>query len=431
MHSKLHTTLAALLVLAAGLLAAAPKAQIETVPPAAVPLGKESKPAVKIAQPIVEVCFVLDTTGSMGGLIAGAKKKIWDIANHILSGKPRPKVRFALVGYRDKGDTYVTKVFEMTDNIDKIYTELMKFQAGGGGDGPENVNQGLFDAINTVQWSDAKSTLKIIYLVGDYPPHNEYKDVPTYDKLAKAAITKGIYINTVLCGNNAATRKVWIDIASRAEGSFIALAQDGGVQDITTPYDKGLAKLNTELMGTAMVYGRGRVAAEQSKLNAAAEDMASSKTEAPKAAMRASVVSKSGRVASNDLLDAVKDKDGKFDDGKLREMNKKENADMLPKELRGKSVEEQKTIIAANQKKRDVLMKQAAELTKKRDAYVRKELAKRPKGKTGFDVEVVRSLQIQAAKKGIKYDAITPEKPATKPITKTPTKPAAKTPAKK
>jgi Mg-chelatase subunit ChlD len=417
MHSKLHTSLAALLVLAASLIAAAPKAQIETVPVVPVPLGKEVKfPAVKTAQPIVEVCFVLDTTGSMSGLIAGAKKKIWDIANHILSGKPRPKVHFSLVGYRDKGDAYVTKVFEMTDNIDKIYTELMKFQAGGGGDGPENVNQGLFDAINKVQWSNAKSALKIIYLVGDFPPHNEYKDVPTYDKLAKAAITKGIYINTVLCGNNAAARKVWIDIASRAEGSFIALAQDGGVQDIATPYDKDLGKLNTKLMGTAMVYGRGKVATMQHALNASAEGMARKKSEADGAAMRASVVSKSGRVANNDLLDAVKGKDGKFSDDKLRDMNEKKNADMLPKELRGKTVDEQKKIITANQTKRDALMKQADVLTKQRDAYVRKELAKRPKGKTGFDVEVVRSLQKQAAKKGIKYDAITPEKPTPKKV---------------
>ena len=33
-----------------------------------------------IAKPVVEVAFVLDTTGSMGGLIEGAKRKIWSIA---------------------------------------------------------------------------------------------------------------------------------------------------------------------------------------------------------------------------------------------------------------------------------------------------------------------------------------------------------------
>ena len=61
-------------------------------------------------QPMVEVAFVLDTTGSMGGLIAGAKAKIWAIANQIILGEPKPIVRMALVAYRDKGDNYVTKV---------------------------------------------------------------------------------------------------------------------------------------------------------------------------------------------------------------------------------------------------------------------------------------------------------------------------------
>jgi hypothetical protein len=29
------------------------------------------------SKPRIQVCFVLDTTGSMGGLIEGAKQKIW------------------------------------------------------------------------------------------------------------------------------------------------------------------------------------------------------------------------------------------------------------------------------------------------------------------------------------------------------------------
>src|SRR6186997_941606 len=73
----------------------------------------------------VEVCFVLDTTGSMGGLIDGAKRKIWSIANSIVSAqKGGGTVRFALVAYRDRGDEYVTKVFDLTDDIDKIFADL-------------------------------------------------------------------------------------------------------------------------------------------------------------------------------------------------------------------------------------------------------------------------------------------------------------------
>src|SRR5262245_19156477 len=61
-------------------------------------------PAGNVDKPKVEICFVLDTTGSMGGLIAGAKSKIWAIANQVISAKPTPRVRFGLVTYRDRGD---------------------------------------------------------------------------------------------------------------------------------------------------------------------------------------------------------------------------------------------------------------------------------------------------------------------------------------
>ncbi len=49
-------------------------------------------------QPNVEVVFVLDTTGSMSGLIAGAKDKIWSIASSIAQAQPSPNVKMGLVG---------------------------------------------------------------------------------------------------------------------------------------------------------------------------------------------------------------------------------------------------------------------------------------------------------------------------------------------
>src|SRR5262245_37007827 len=88
----------------------------------------------------IEVCFVVDTTGSMGGLIEGAKQKIWSIANEMISAQPTPELKLGLIGYRDRGDDYVVKSFNLTDDIDAIYAHLREFQAGGGGDSPESVN---------------------------------------------------------------------------------------------------------------------------------------------------------------------------------------------------------------------------------------------------------------------------------------------------
>src|SRR5262249_17476322 len=107
---------------------------------ASAPADDKPAPAPK---PRVEVVFCLDTTGSMTGLIEGAKQKIWSINNQIASGKPTPDLKIGLVAYRDKGDAYVTKVIDLTDNLDAIHDQLKAFKAQGGGDTPESVNQAL------------------------------------------------------------------------------------------------------------------------------------------------------------------------------------------------------------------------------------------------------------------------------------------------
>ena len=76
--------------------------------------------AKRLAKPIVEVAFVLDTTGSMGPLIEGAKRKIWSIATAIVDTNPNAEIRMGLVAYRDIGDEYVTKVFPLTTDIQDL-----------------------------------------------------------------------------------------------------------------------------------------------------------------------------------------------------------------------------------------------------------------------------------------------------------------------
>ncbi len=343
-------------------------------------------------KPKIEVVFVLDTTGSMGGLIAGAKAKIWYIAEQIVRGKPTPIVKMGLVPYRDKGDDYVTKVFDLTDNIDQVYTDLMDFKADGGGDGPENVNQALYDAVHKVKWSEDPKTLKIIYLVGDYPPHNEYEEVPTYDKTAEEAIKKGIYINTILCGGNQQTRNVWIEIADAAEGSFFAIDQSGGVSDISTPYDAELAKLNSEMVGTVLIYGESEEIAAGEKLKAGADI-----SEPRSAASRAVYAAESGKAigGGKDLV-ADADEEGKL----LRELKDEE----LPEEMREMTQEQREKYIADNKAKRDETMKQIKELSDKRNQYIKSELEKTKDKKEGFDIKVIDALKEQAEKKGITYE---------------------------
>ena len=184
----------------------------------------------------VEVVFVLDTTGSMSGLISAAKEKIWSIANTLADAENSPEIKIGFVGYRDKKDTYVTKKIPLNRDLDYVYDQLMSFQASGGGDTPESVNQALNEAITSFDWSS--SGYRTIFLVGDAPPHMDYQDDVKYKDSIKRAREKGIVVNSVQCGNMAQTTPIWSEIADLGAGKFFRVAQEGSAVLIDTPYDK-------------------------------------------------------------------------------------------------------------------------------------------------------------------------------------------------
>ena len=349
--------------------------------------------AKKPAKQRIEVCFVLDTTGSMGGLIEGAKQKIWSMANDIIAAKPTPEVRFALIGYRDRGDDYVTKITPLTDDLDAVYANLNKFQAAGGGDTPESVGRALDESVRKIEWTKDTGVLKIIYLVGDAPPHF-YKDEPDWKKVCAEAVKRDLIINTVQCGADAETTRVWKEIADRAEGAFAAIPQGGGVVAIAAPQDKELSVLNAKIGQTMIGWGNART-----RSDVGAKQMAAEAAAPAAAADRLSYNAKSGKTVQGDgeLLDALAEKKVTLD---------KVKKDELPEELRKLSPDELKTLVEKKQKERAEIQKRIAELSKERDAYVeaeRKKLAKAGKG-DGFDEKVSQSLKAQAKRKGIRYE---------------------------
>src|ERR671939_124242 len=133
--------------------------------PPAAPARVDNPPAAS-GENTLEMVFVLDTTGSMGGLIEGAKQRIWGIVNDVMKTPAHPAVRVGLVACRDHGDSYVTQVLPVTNDLDKVYTTLMEYRADGGGDGPEDVRQALADGVRKAGWSKPQAnTAQIVFLV--------------------------------------------------------------------------------------------------------------------------------------------------------------------------------------------------------------------------------------------------------------------------
>jgi Mg-chelatase subunit ChlD len=356
------------------------------VDPVTLPIAAE--------KPRIEAVFVLDTTGSMSGLIEGAKQKIWTLASEMANAQNQPEIRMGLVAYRDRGDAYVTKRFDLSPDLDALSAELYGLSAGGGGDGPESVNQALHEALHDMAWSDDPSVYRVVFLVGDAPPHMDYdQDVPYATTLAAAA-KRGIVVNTIQCGSDSHTAQVWKQIAGLSQGEYAAIAQDGAMVAMATPVDDELAKLNSELADTALTWGaEGERAELRDKVERALRAPAAA------AASRLSYMEKAGgklNSGRSDLVDAVAS--GEADLDAIPEAE-------LPEELRGLDRSEQAAVIEERSAKRRAVQAQISELVEKRDAWLDAERKKRKDEGVddGFDDKVIGAVKAQAAVKGIVY----------------------------
>ncbi|RIA91791.1 hypothetical protein C1645_101777 [Glomus cerebriforme] len=116
----------------------------------------------------VDLCFVMDCTGSMKGYIEGAKNSIKEVAEYMAKMEPAIKIRVGFCGYRDHHDTNRLQIFDFTNSCDEFKNNLSNVPAtGGGGDGPEDVLGGLNAAVH-MSW---QNPIRVLLHIGDFPPH--------------------------------------------------------------------------------------------------------------------------------------------------------------------------------------------------------------------------------------------------------------------
>jgi hypothetical protein len=322
----------------------------------------------------IDVVFAVDTTGSMGGLLEGAKRTVWSIASHIKDIDPQADLRVGLVAYRDLGDEYVTKDFSLTGDLDSVFAELSSYYAGGGGDTPEDVDAALYDAVHKMQWRDGAK--KMIFLVGDAPPASR-GEVPRFEDSVQVAASQQIVINTIRCGDDYDTQAAWQKIAMAGHGEFSTIRQDGGVQQIATPYDDKLAELGHKMDETTIVYGDARTrGAYEGKMAVAAA------APAPAKADRAAYIGKGGGMAApEDIVAQVATGSASVDSLDM---------DKLPDAYKTKSKAELAKDLAQKADERAKTQKEITELTKQREDYLKTHAAG---GKDGFDSAVKTTLE--------------------------------------
>ena len=310
---------------------------------------------------------MLDTTGSMGPLIEGAKRKIWSIATTIVDTNPDAEIRMGLVAYRDIGDEYVTKTFNLTTDIQDLYANLLELKARGGGDWPESVNEALHVGVTKLSWTQGPEVRRIMFLVGDAPPHMDYAQDTKYPEVMRMARERGITVNAVQAGGARDTERVWREIAQMRRRRATSRSRRTAARSsiIETPYDIEIIELQGRINGTVIPYGP-RAAALQRR----AEDRARSpRLRPPVASEMAGYLNKrsassggeavTGRATSSTDVTAGRQKLDSVKDDDLPDCAARHEAGRAPVRDR-----------QATWSTRKVLNERMAELVKKRDQYV-------------------------------------------------------------
>jgi Mg-chelatase subunit ChlD len=189
----------------------------------------------------VDVCFIIDTTGSMGDEIDRIKTTLLSVTNTLREDASQGvDLRYGAVLYRDIGDVYVTRRHAFTTDIEGFDAALQTIKAGGGGDSPESLNQGIAVGVAGMEWREGAA--RVAFVIADAPPHMNYQEDVSYGRAATAAAHRGIRIHTVAAsGLDDRGSYAFRQIAQLTRGQFIyieygssaASAADHGVRTPT------------------------------------------------------------------------------------------------------------------------------------------------------------------------------------------------------
>ena len=187
-----------------------------------------AKEPAQAPRPSVQIAILLDTSNSMDGLISQAKTQLWSIVNEFVrakkNGRP-PAIQVALFEYGKASlaseQGFVRRILPLTDDLDRVSEELFGLKTNGG---DEYCGWVIRDAVNGLDWSRSGDVYKAIFIAGNEPFTQGAVD---FHASCRAAIERGIVVNTIFCGVNAeGERTSWKDGAVLADGRFMSIDQN-------------------------------------------------------------------------------------------------------------------------------------------------------------------------------------------------------------
>lgn len=342
----------------------------------------------------IKLAILLDTSGSMEGLIEQAKNQLWKIVNQLALATDEygedPEIELALYQYGNDAllatNGYVQQISGFTTELDEISEELFALRTNGGS---EFCGMAINDAIGNLEWSSHAEDLQIIFIAGN----EAFSQGPqAYAEACKAAVNSHVIVNTIFCGDfNEGARTFWKDGALIGHGKYMNIDHDAQIVHINSPYDEKIIACNTRLNKTYIPYGSlGNLKKEKQLV----QDENAMELSSANAAKR--YMSKGSKVYKNtswDLVDAS-DKKG-FD---LRQI------EQLPENMRTMTLAQKEAYIASLKAERKEIKSQIAALSKERAGYVMAEKLKSTSSTAQLDDVIVATIKEQAMQKSYRFE---------------------------
>lgn len=346
-------------------------------------------------EPVVQLAILLDTSGSMEGLISQAKTQLWKIVNEFIAAKQGgkvPIVQVALYEYGNSGlsqDTqWIRQIQPLTRDLDKISEELFKLRTNGG---EEYCGAVIKAAMQQLAWDPSPKTYKAIFIAGNEPFTQGPVDAT---QSCRDAIAHGVIVNTIHCGDESTgINEGWKKGALLTDGSYLVINQNQAVVHVASPYDGDIERLSSELNKTYISYGaHGKEAAR----NQVAQDSNALSEKAAGASVQRAMTKSSANYSNTgwDLVDAARQRDFKLETVKAEE---------LPVEMQKMNPEERKAYVAGKTAERAKIQNEITELGKKRTVFVAAHEKEQGKMST-LDTAVSKVIRLQAEKKNIQFE---------------------------
>ncbi len=347
-----------------------------------------------LPKPLVQMAILLDTSGSMSGLIDQARTELWSIVNEFILAERagrQPEIQVALYEYGNNGLSqeagWIRQIVPFTTDLDKVSEELFALKTNGG---QEYCGWVIREATAKLAWSSSPDDLKVVFIAGNEP----FTQGPVgYQEVCKAAVSKGILVNTIHCGSEQdGIDGKWKDGAVLADGRYLNIDHNRQIVHIPAPQDQEIARLGVVLNDTYVPFGADGIAAQARQMaqdnNAA---IASPQANLQRAVTKSSPYYTNG---SWDLVDAVK---GKQVD--LSEIKKEQ----LPERMQEMSVDQRRAYVTGKANERTEIQAKIQKLNEQRNEYIAKEMKHRGEQSDTLGSAVKQAVREQAAKKSYTF----------------------------